>query len=278
MGYLNAHPLDRAARSFAESEPVRREAYGWLLRSRRRGAQNLRIRILLEQDAFARIHADWQPPRLSVRVARAFARDRDRLLRRPARRAGRAARHRAERRTPARHHRVEELRFAEDTPFATVLRPRSFQPERVLSSEVARAVRAALLDVVESGSAVRARGAFALPDGTPLAVGGKTGTGDNRIETLRTRACRLERSKVTSRSATFAFLIGDRHFGVITAYVEGAGRRRVRLHQLAAGAGAEAARAFAREPGAGAGRGGGGGGGGGGWTGESVMRRSAELL
>jgi hypothetical protein len=26
---------------------------------------------------------------------------------------------------------------------------------------------------------------------------------------------------VTSRSATFAFLIGDRHFGVITAYVEG---------------------------------------------------------
>ena len=26
---------------------------------------------------------------------------------------------------------------------------------------------------------------------------------------------------MTSRSATFAFLIGDRHFGVITAYVEG---------------------------------------------------------
>jgi hypothetical protein len=67
---------------------------------------------------------------------------------------------------------------------------------------------------------VRARGAFALPDGTHLALGGKTGTGDNRIETYST-GLRLERSQVTSRSATFAFLIGDRHFGVITAYVEG---------------------------------------------------------
>ncbi len=82
--------------------------------------------------------------------------------------------------------------------------------------------RSALLDVVESGSAVRARGAFTLPDGTPVAVGGKTGTGDNRIETFGP-GVRLESSKVTSRSATFAFLIGDRHFGVITAYVEGEG-------------------------------------------------------
>jgi hypothetical protein len=74
--------------------------------------------------------------------------------------------------------------------------------------------------VVENGTAVRARGAFALPDGTSLALGGKTGTGDNRIETFGP-GLRLERSQVTSRSATFAFLIGDRHFGVITAYVEG---------------------------------------------------------
>ena len=49
---------------------------------------------------------------------------------------------------------------------------------------MARTVRAALLDVVESGTAVRARGAFVLPDGTPLPIGGKTGTGDNRIETF----------------------------------------------------------------------------------------------
>jgi hypothetical protein len=90
----------------------------------------------------------------------------------------------------------------------------------VLHSEVARAARAALVDVVESGTAVRARSAFAFPDGSHLDVGGKTGTGDNRIESFGPRL-RLEHSEVTSRSATFAFLIGTRHFGVITAYVEG---------------------------------------------------------
>jgi hypothetical protein len=100
------------------------------------------------------------------------------------------------------------------------MRPRSFEPERVLNRDVAETARKALIDVVESGTAVRARGAFVLPDGTKLAVGGKTGTGDNRIETFGP-GLKLERSQVTSRSATFAFLIGDRHFGVITAYVEG---------------------------------------------------------
>jgi membrane peptidoglycan carboxypeptidase len=101
-----------------------------------------------------------------------------------------------------------------------VLRPRSFVAERVLDPDVAKVAREALVDVVENGTAVRARGAFALPGGTHLPVGGKTGTGDNRIETFGP-GLKLERSQVTSRSATFAFLIGDRHFGVITAYVEG---------------------------------------------------------
>jgi membrane peptidoglycan carboxypeptidase len=117
--------------------------------------------------------------------------------------------------------RVEELRFAQGTPFETVLRPRTFVPERVLHRAVARAVRTALVDVVENGTAVRARGAFALPDGSRLLVGGKTGTGDNRIERFGP-GLELTGSQVTSRSATFAFLIGNRHFGVITAYVAGA--------------------------------------------------------
>ena len=201
---------------------MRHESYGWLLKSRRRGAQNLRIRILLEQEAFARIHADWR--RLgypfaslvpSLATAIGSSADRPDAL---AELLGIVQNDGLRFATT----RVEEVRFAEGTPFATVLRPRRFQGERVLSSEVASAVRAALLEVVESGTAVRARGAFALPDGTQLAVGGKTGTGDNRIETFGP-GLRLEDSKVTSRSATFAFLIGDRHFGVITAYVEGEG-------------------------------------------------------
>ena len=60
VSYLNAHPHATRSEVVLASEPVRREAYAWLLKSKRRGAQNLRIRILLEQDAFARIHADWR--------------------------------------------------------------------------------------------------------------------------------------------------------------------------------------------------------------------------
>jgi membrane peptidoglycan carboxypeptidase len=222
VSYLNKHPRATRSEVVAASEPVRRESYGWLLKSRRRGAQNLRIRILLEHEAFARIHADWR--RLgypfaslvpSLATAIGSSADRPDAL---AELLGIVQNDGLRLATT----RVEEVRFAEGTPFATVLRPRSFQPERVLSSEVASAVRAALLDVVESGTAVRARGAFPLPDGTMLAVGGKTGTGDNRIETFGP-GLRLEGSKVTSRSATFAFLIGNRHFGVITAFVEGEG-------------------------------------------------------
>jgi hypothetical protein len=221
VSYLNTHPDATRSQVIAASEPVRREAYAWLLKSKRRGAQNLRIRILLEQEAFARIHADWR--RLgypfaslvpSLATAIGSSADRPDAL---AELLGIVQSGGLRRAT----HRIEELRFAEGTPFATVLRPRSFAPERVLRSEVASAVRTALVDVVENGTAVRARGAFSLPDGTRLAIGGKTGTGDNRIESFGP-GLRLERSQVTSRSATFAFLIGDRHFGVITAYVEGA--------------------------------------------------------
>jgi hypothetical protein len=38
----------------------------------------------------------------------------------------------------------------------------------------------ALVDVVEKGTAVRAKGSVLAHDGTPVTVGRKTGTGDNR--------------------------------------------------------------------------------------------------
>jgi len=53
-----------------------------------------------------------------------------------------------------------------------------------------------------------------------LTVGGKTGTGDNRVEVFGAGG-QLVRSKSVSRTATFVFFIGDRYFGVITAYVPG---------------------------------------------------------
>ena len=89
-----------------------------------------------------------------------------------------------------------------------------------MQSEVAAALKRALVDVVENGTARRLRGAFTLRDQEPIAIGGKTGTGDNRIEVFGSGG-HLIRSRSVSRTATFAFFIGERYFGVITAYVPG---------------------------------------------------------
>jgi hypothetical protein len=64
------------------------------------------------------------------------------------------------------------------------------------------------------------RGAYHAPDGTLLAVGGKTGTGDNRLDRFG-RGGLLISQRVVDRTATFVFFLGDRFFGTITAYVPG---------------------------------------------------------
>jgi membrane carboxypeptidase/penicillin-binding protein len=94
------------------------------------------------------------------------------------------------------------------------------QGQRVLASEVAKVARGALIGVVEGGTAGRLRGVYTGPDGKPLSVGGKTGTGDHQRE-IWGAGGRLIESIFISRAATFTFFIGDRFFGVITAYVAG---------------------------------------------------------
>ena len=89
-----------------------------------------------------------------------------------------------------------------------------------MKPEVAATLKRALTDVVENGTARRLRGSFTLGDKTELAVGGKTGTGDNRIEVFGAGG-HLIKSRSVSRTATFVFFIGDRYFGVITASVRG---------------------------------------------------------
>ena len=49
-------------------------------------------------------------------------------------------------------------------------------------------------------------------------IGGKTGTGDHRFDTFG-RGGQLLSSRVVNRSATLVFLIGDRYFGTMMAYV-----------------------------------------------------------
>jgi len=108
--------------------------------------------------------------------------------------------------------RVARLRFAAGTPYETVFAPNEQKGERVMEPEIAHALREVLSGVVQNGTARRLSGVFLGPQRTPIVVGGKTGSGDNRYETRRG-------SRAVSRTGTFVFYIGDRYFGVITAYV-----------------------------------------------------------
>ena len=116
---------------------------------------------------------------------------------------------------------VERVTFASATPFEIELKyapPR--RPVRVFAPEVAGVLRRALLDVVEEGSAIRVHNTFRDADQQPIPVGGKTGTGDNRFKTFDANG-NVTDSRSVDRTATFAFFVGDKIFGTITAYVPG---------------------------------------------------------
>ena len=53
-----------------------------------------------------------------------------------------------------------------------------------------------------------------------MKMGGKTGSGDNRIESYAAGG-RLIGSRPVSRTAAFVFYVGDRYYGVVTASVVG---------------------------------------------------------
>jgi hypothetical protein len=118
--------------------------------------------------------------------------------------------------------RVDRLHFAAGTPYETVVERQRQSGERVLPVEVARTARQALLAVVKHGTARRVDGVFADSDGVPLPVGGKTGTGDELVDSAGLKAVRTSE---VSRSGAFVFFIGERFFGTITAHVPGAHAR-----------------------------------------------------
>jgi len=89
-----------------------------------------------------------------------------------------------------------------------------------MEPEVAHALRGALADVVDNGTARRVAGAFKTASGKKIVAGGKTGSGDNRVKSFG-RGGWLKSSRVVNRTATFTFYIGDRYFGVLTAFVPG---------------------------------------------------------
>lgn len=220
MGYLLKHPDATFSEIVKASHFERQEVYSWLFKSKHKGARDSRIRTMLEIEAFLEIHQRWQKvgypfDHLVPSLATAIGSSGDR----PAALAeliGTILNDGV--RMPTL--RIDSLHFAAGTPYETQLVNDPHVGKRVMPSEVANAMREALSQVVDAGTAKRVSGSFKLPDGSPLAMGGKTGTGDNRIEAISSGG-RILSSKSINRTATFVFYIGEHHFGTLTAFVPG---------------------------------------------------------
>ena len=220
VGYLIQHPEATRAEVIAASTEQRQNVYRWLFKSSRKNAQQRRIMTLLEDEAFKQIHTAWDRlgypfGSLTPSYATAIGASGDRpaalaelmgILRNDGARLSTV--------------RFDSLHYAQGTPYETVLDKVPEQVQQVLTPELAKVARGALIGVVEAGTAGRLKGIYKDADGKPLSVGGKTGTGDHRRE-IWGAGGRLIESVFISRAATFTFFLGERFFGVMTAYVAG---------------------------------------------------------
>ena len=220
LGYLLRQPEATFSQASTASRYERQEVYGWLFKSRHKRARDSRIRTMLEVEAFTDIHQRWQRvgypfDHIVPSLATAIGSSGDR----PAALAELIGIIQNDGvRLPIL--RVDSLHFAAQTPYETVVVSNPEGGERVLPSEVASALREALSQVVDAGTARRVQGSFKTADGSALVMGGKTGTGDNRIGSYGAGG-RVISSKAINRTATFVFYIGDHHFGTLTAFVPG---------------------------------------------------------
>jgi membrane peptidoglycan carboxypeptidase len=218
--FLAVNPKATLDNIMVASHEQRLEVYRWLLKSKRKNSQQRRIMTLLEEEAFKEIHAAWQRvgypfSKLTPSYGTSIGASGDRpaalaelmgILQNDGLRLPFV--------------RFKSLHFASATPYETILGKRPEQGQRIFPAEVAQAARGALAGVVEGGTASRLLGVYTDIDDKPLIIGGKTGTGDHRKQVWGERG-RLLESKFISRAATFVFFLGDRFYGVITAYVEG---------------------------------------------------------
>jgi membrane peptidoglycan carboxypeptidase len=221
VAYLYHHPHATRSQVIAASADQRQQAYAWLMKTGKTHQQNVRIRELIEQDAFDHLLQDWKQqgypfahlvPSLATVIGSSG--DRPDAL---ATLVGIILNGGVRQPTTD----VEHVRFAADTPYDTEMIYRPDVSARVMSAEVAATLRRALAGVVDTGTAVRARGVFLGPDGKPLPIGGKTGTGDNHFESFGP-GHELVEDRPVDRTATFVFFLGDRLYGTVTAFVPGA--------------------------------------------------------
>ena len=220
LAYLIDHPQAAFDDAVTASREQRQEVYGWLFKSRHKSARDSRIRIMLEVEAFLDIHQRWQNlgypfEYLVPSLATAIGSSGDR----PAALAELIGIIQNDGlRLPT--VRIDSLHFATNTPYETRLGHVLEPGRQVMAPEVAAALRGALSQVVDGGTARRLQGTFTLADGSPLTLGGKTGTGDNRLTSVG-RSGQVISSRVQNRTATFVFFLGPDHFGTLTAFVPG---------------------------------------------------------
>jgi len=219
-GYMLQHSDVKWKKLIEESTEARGAAYQWLFQPKMLKAQDIRLRIRIERDAFARMTPFWQKlgfpfKKLVSSYSTAIGSSCDQPaalaeligiilndgIRRPA-------------------VSLKQIRIGYGTPYHTVLDCSPTLGKQVMEPAVARTLRSVLGAVVEDGTARRVKGVFVKPDGTPVPVGGKTGTGDNRFKEFNAKG-EVVSSRALNRTATFAFYIADRYFGVITAFVTG---------------------------------------------------------
>jgi membrane peptidoglycan carboxypeptidase len=221
LEYMGRNPGANLAKVLSASAMERQEVYRWLFKSGRKHAQDKRIRTLMEVEAFEGIHQRWRRlgypfPALVPSYATAIGSSGDNPaalaelvgillndgIRQP-------------------NVRIEELHFAARTPFETIMNRGPGSGERVLSPVLAGKVREEMLGVVANGTGRRAFRSVTQSDGAVIPVGGKTGTGDNRLHMYARSGAEIG-STAMNRTAAFVFFIGDRFYGTVVAFVPGA--------------------------------------------------------
>jgi membrane peptidoglycan carboxypeptidase len=218
LGYMRQHPEATLTQTLDASRDARQDVYAWLFKTHNKNKQDKRIRQMLELEAFLEIGRDWRRlgypfESLTPSYASALGASGDR----PAALAelmgiivNKGMR------LPLK--KLQNLDFAHGTPYETHFESSGPAAERLLPEEITDVVRRSLISVVEGGTARRLKGGLRQANGKPLEVGGKTGTGEHLFNVYAAGG-KLISSRVVNRSATFVFLMGDRFFGTMTAYV-----------------------------------------------------------
>ncbi|PQV54521.1 transglycosylase domain-containing protein [Paraburkholderia sp. BL21I4N1] len=218
LNYLRQHPDATLNQMQSASRDVRLSTYSWLFKTRYHATQDRRIKRMVELRAYEAIGKSWQAlgypfSNLTPSYAAAIGASGDR----PAALAqliGVIASDGSKLPTES----LTQIDFAKDTPYETHFQRAAVAPQRQVSPEIAGVVKVLLRDVVLGGTAKRLAQGMTFPNGQTLEVYGKTGTGDQRFNVFA-KGARLIESRKVNRSATFVFVMGDRFYGTLTAYV-----------------------------------------------------------